>query len=172
MTDFVTGRFRRLVEILIGIEGGAKITNRKNDRGGLTKFGISQRSYPTLDIRRLTRDDAVQIYHKDFWMPVRGDEFAAEKIAQLVFEFGVNAGPGTAAKALQRALNGLGRPLSVDGRIGRATIAAANAAQPDALAAAFRREAADHYARIIAHDPTQQENANGWANRIKEREGG
>lgn len=168
MTDFVTGRFRRAVAKLIDLEGGDKVSNHPKDRGGLTKFGISQRSYPTLNIRLLTRDDAVQIYHRDFWTPIRGDEFASEAVAQIVFEFGVHSGPGTAAKALQRALNGLGRPLAVDGRIGRVTLAAANVVRPAALLEAFRREAAAHYRHLVAIDPTQQEFADGWANRIKE----
>lgn len=169
MTGFVTDRFRRAVATLIDIEGGDEVSNNPKDRGGLTKFGISQRSYPHLDIRNLTRADAVEIYHADFWKPVRGDQFANEAVAQFVFELGVHAGPGTAAKALQRALNGIGRPLSVDGHIGRATLAAADAVRPEVLLSALRREAKAHYEAIFKADPEQEaEFGNGWKNRIRE----
>ena len=45
------------------LEGG--YVNHPDDKGGETNFGISKRSYPTLNIRTLTRDDAMQINHRD-----------------------------------------------------------------------------------------------------------
>ena len=50
---------------LIDSEGG--LTDNPKDPGGLTKFGISQRSYPDIDIRNLTLDQAKAIYLRDFW---------------------------------------------------------------------------------------------------------
>ena len=49
---------------LIQREGG--LVNDPDDAGGLTNFGISQRSYPNLDIASLTKDDAARIYQQDF----------------------------------------------------------------------------------------------------------
>lgn len=167
MSELVTARFRTCVDRLIIIEGNGKVSKLKNDRGGLTKWGISQRSYPHLDIRNLTRDDAVQIYHRDFWTPIRGDKFDSIAVADTVFVYGVHSGPGTAAERLQETLNGLGKPLSVDGRIGPATIAAANSVPPLALVEAFKRNIQARYDQIVAADPTQEEFANGWRNRLK-----
>ena len=163
----VSARFRTCVDRLIVIEGNGKVANSPNDRGGLTRWGISQRSYPHLDIRNLTRDDAVQIYHRDFWTPIRGDKFDSIAVANVVFVYGVHSGPGTSAKRLQETLNGLGKPLSVDGRIGPATLSAANSVPPLVLVDAFKRNIQAHYDRIIAADPTQEGFANGWRNRLK-----
>lgn len=170
MTCFVTPRFRTAVDRLLFLEdqqGEGKVTNSKTDRGGLTKWGISQRAYPKLDIRNLTRNDAIEIYHKDYWCPLRCNDFLSQALAEELFEFGVNAGVGTAAKALQTAINGRGRPVSVDGCIGSATLAAAvRIGQPELLAA-FRTEAARHYRAIVQEHPGQSANLAGWMNRLK-----
>ena len=44
---------------LIGHEG--EYSNDPNDPGGETKWGISKRAYPNLDIKNLTRDGAKTI---------------------------------------------------------------------------------------------------------------
>lgn len=164
MTGFVTDRFRRAVDYLLALEGG--YVDHGADHGGKTNFGISQRSYPTLNIARLTRDEAIQIYHRDFWTKLKCDDIRPEKVAGALFDMGVNAGIGTAAKLLQRAVNAIGKPLIADGRIGPATLALVNALPPDALLDAFRRECLHHYAAIIDRDPTQQVFWIGWRNRI------
>lgn len=84
---------------LIGHEGG--YTSGVNDPGGETKWGIAKRSYPTLDIAKLTQDDARAIYLRDFWNPV-GDAHPAIKFQ--VFDFAVNSGIQTAIRKLQAAI--------------------------------------------------------------------
>jgi lysozyme family protein len=46
-------------------EGG--YVNHPNDPGGETKFGITKRSYPHLNIRDITIQDAIRIYYEDYW---------------------------------------------------------------------------------------------------------
>ena len=48
------------------MEGG--YVNDPIDKGGETKYGISKRSYPNLDIKNLTKEQAREIYYKDFWL--------------------------------------------------------------------------------------------------------
>lgn len=165
MADYITGRFRRAVDLVIGLEGG--YVDHPLDKGGPTKYGISQRSYPEADIAELTREGAEAIYWVDFWRPLRGDAFAFEQVALAVFLFGVNAGVRTAARALQTALNGLGRPLAADGRIGEVTLAAANAVEGSKLLAAFHAEAERHYRGIVERDPTQAAFLPGWLARLE-----
>ena len=50
---------------VLAAEGG--LVNDPQDPGGVTKFGISQRAYPALDIRALSLDDAKAIYQRDNW---------------------------------------------------------------------------------------------------------
>jgi lysozyme family protein len=94
MMDFDTA-FKRL----IGHEGG--LTEHPNDPGGLTNYGISQRSYPNVDIRNLTVNQAKDIYQRDFW-DVIGNAHPAIKFQ--VFDFAVNSGINTAIRKLQAAI--------------------------------------------------------------------
>jgi hypothetical protein len=58
-------KFERTMEFVLKWEGG--LTNDKDDPGGLTKFGICQRSYPNVDIANLTVEQAKEIYRRDYW---------------------------------------------------------------------------------------------------------
>ncbi|KKK79728.1 hypothetical protein LCGC14_2830570, partial [marine sediment metagenome] len=63
--------FEKSAEKLGIFEGG--YSNDKNDAGGETNHGISKRSYPELDIKNLTKDDAKKIFKRDFWNPLNLD---------------------------------------------------------------------------------------------------
>jgi lysozyme family protein len=84
---------------LIDSEGG--YVNNPNDPGGETRFGISKRSYPDVDIKNLTQNQAASIYLRDFWNPL-GDADPAVKFQ--VFDFAVNSGIQTAIRKLQSAI--------------------------------------------------------------------
>ena len=84
---------------LISSEGG--YANNPADPGGETKFGISKRAYPDVDIANLTLDGAKAIYLRDFWNPL-GDAHPAIKFQ--CFDFAVNSGIGTAIRKLQLAV--------------------------------------------------------------------
>jgi lysozyme family protein len=86
---------------LIGHEGS--YVNDSNDPGGETKWGISKRSYPHLNIATLTRDEARSIYRRDFWGRIHGDEMY-DGLAFQVFDFAVNSGIETAVRYLQRSV--------------------------------------------------------------------
>ncbi|MFZ2306849.1 MAG: glycosyl hydrolase 108 family protein [Rhodoferax sp.] len=94
MIDFDTAFTR-----LLGHEGG--YVNHPADPGGETNWGISKRSYPAVDIKNLTRDQAKAIYRRDFWDPL-GDAPAAVKFQ--AFDFAVNSGIPTAIRKLQAAI--------------------------------------------------------------------
>ena len=66
------GDFPRCIELILAEEGGQ--VNHPRDPGGLTKYGISQRSYPDLNIAALTKETVVALYRRDYWNPVHGDE--------------------------------------------------------------------------------------------------
>ena len=104
---------------VLGLEGG--LVDNPNDPGGLTQWGVSQRSYPDVDIRRLTRAGACCIYKKDFWDKVHADELF-DGVAYQTLDFAVNSGIQTAIRYLQRALG-----VADDGHWGPVTAAAAQA---------------------------------------------
>ena len=60
----MTTNFKKAFKEIIGIEGG--YVNNSNDKGGETKFGISKKAYPHLDIKKLTLKDAENIYYNDY----------------------------------------------------------------------------------------------------------
>ena len=61
--------FERAVARLLGDEGG--YVDNPADPGGETKFGITKREYPQVDIAALTRAEAIAIYFRDWWQRYR-----------------------------------------------------------------------------------------------------
>lgn len=120
---------------LLASEGG--LSTNKSDRGGVTKFGISKRSYPNLDIPNLTKEDAIHIYKRDYWDKIGGDELHPATAA-VAFDAAVNHGVGTAKKLLRNT-------------------------RGDPLAMINTRERI--YDRL-SHDPTQKQFKEGWMNRL------
>jgi len=82
------------IEFVLKREGG--YINDPRDPGGETKFGISKRSYPQLDIKNLTKEQAIAIYRKDYWQRC-GCDSMSYPMDVIVFDTAVNMG-------VQRAL--------------------------------------------------------------------
>jgi len=110
---------------LLGHEGGYVFNPA--DPGGETKWGISKRSYPNLDIKNLTVEDAKRIYWRDYWLRC-GCEDLPRGLAFDVFDAAVNSGANQAARWLQTALG-----VRADGVIGPDTKAAAANGVPTGL---------------------------------------
>lgn len=112
------------IEFVLKMEGGSSPENVPDDSGGWTKFGISQKAYPMLDIKNLTLDEARAIYMKDYWVPCGGDDLPWP-LSISTFDCAVNMGVKTSIRMLQMALE-----VDVDGIIGEKTITAAKQATP------------------------------------------
>lgn len=119
--------FQEAVEFILKHEGG--LSDDAQDSGGLTKFGISQKSYPDLDIRSITREQAIAIYKKDYWDKCRCSELP-HGIDLLVMDSAVNQGPTAAIRMLQKAVR-----VTADGVIGPTTIKVTTAAGRDGVIA-------------------------------------
>jgi lysozyme family protein len=135
------------------------------DAGGETKFGVSKRSYPHLDIKNLTRDQARQIYFVDFWMKAKCEDIEDENIATKLFDLAVHTGIPQAIKLIQRALRAAGTQVIEDGIIGLITLSAINKTDSTDLLAALKSEAAGYYRLIVGTNPTQRRFIEGWINR-------
>ncbi len=139
MSDQYSAAFIAAVSVTLGQEGG--YVNNPADPGGETQWGISKRTYPSVDIKALTHDDAIAIYHRDYWLAVRGDELPYP-VALVLFDIQVNG--GHPVKWLQQALG-----LTADEILGPATIAAANAStDPAALAGRVLRRRVMYYTTL------------------------
>ncbi len=141
-------------------EGGAKITEDPNDRGGLTKFGISQRAFPDVDIRALTEAKARGLYKSNYWDKVQGDAIANQAIAENLFDTAVNMGAVTTTRLVQMALE-----ISVDGAFGSNTLKAINSANAELFLANFTLAKVARYAHLCNRDKTQNKYLLGWINR-------
>lgn len=148
------GMFDYFIERVLVHEGG--YVNDPRDPGQETRWGISKRAYPHLDIRNLTRSQAVDIYRRDFWQRVRGDELPREFAFQAL-DAAVNHGIGNAVRWMQRAAG-----VADDGVIGPVTLAAVQRAQPADLVLRFNAERLRFYAKLTTFSTFGR----GWVNRV------
>jgi len=155
--------FDRAIEIVLANEGEA-FTDNPKDRGGPTKFGISQHWNPDVNVRELTRTRAIEIYWHRYWQGHRYEQLP-EPVAIKVFDLAVNLGDQTSVTCLQRALRACGIKVKSDGRLGRETSGAAHHADAAALMAALRSEAAGEYRLRVARNADQAAFRDGWLNR-------
>lgn len=142
-------------------EGG--YVNDPIDKGGETRYGISKRSWPEVDVANLTIFGAIDIYRKFYIAPLRIAEIDSIRVGWKIFDVGVNAGLVRAAKLTQEAL---GLPSSeIDGVIGSRTIRAINATEEAAFFMRFIPLLERFYEGIVERDPSQRRFLNGWLSR-------
>lgn len=91
-------KFEKCMQFVFDREGRI-YENNPADPGGETKFGISKKSYPELDIKNLTEERAKEIYLRDYWNPFNCDALEQRK-ALAVFDTAVNQGKGMAQEIL------------------------------------------------------------------------
>lgn len=172
---------------IVAREGG--YVNDPDDPGGATQYGVTLATLRRLgldldgdrrtgigDLRRLTRDQAAEIFVEHYFRRPRIDALP-EAVQPSVFDMYVNAG-ANAVKVLQRLLNDMGQPVADDGVIGPATIAAARAAHdaaPDHFADAYGIARRNYYYALADARPTSRKYARrrdggkgGWIRRAEE----
>ena len=131
--------FEDAVAIVLAAEG--VLSDDPRDPGGLTKYGIAKAAHPDLDIAALTREQAIAIYHEEYWLSLRCDDLPWV-LALPLFDCGVNQGVATAAKLLQGVLR-----VAEDGVIGRQTLAAIARADLKTVLPRFQARRALRYAQ-------------------------
>ena len=152
--------FKEIIEAVLHHEGG--YVNDPKDPGGETKYGVSRKAYPDLDIKNLTLDDAVDIYKRDYWDKNRVEELS-EELRHIFFDMCVNQGRGTAVKILQRACNAKGADLAIDGGFGPGTQNAIETYKPSLERVRCYR--LKHYYDLVNKKPEQERFLFGWYKR-------
>lgn len=176
-----------IAEEIVGREGG--YVNDPDDPGGATKYGVTIHTMRRLgidltgdgrvsaaDVRRLTRDQARDIYVEHYFRRP-GLAGLPEALQPSVFDMYVNAG-GNAVRVLQRLLNKMGEPIAVDGALGPLTLAAAHraaAAAPAHIADAYGIARRNYYYALADARPASRKYARrrdggkgGWIARAEE----
>jgi hypothetical protein len=92
--------FRKGMAFILKWEGG--YVNDPDDPGKATKWGISQRAYPDLDIKNLSEEDCLRIYAKDYWDACNCDDIPFPSNV-AVFDTAVNCGVDRAKKWFNEA---------------------------------------------------------------------
>jgi lysozyme family protein len=166
----IVSLFETEFQELLVKEGGK--SNRKNDRGKKTNMGITQKHWDEFrakwpqndlpaDVFNVTVDQARLFYKLEYWYALSCGAIEFEPLVKALFITGVNQGAGTAAMRLQGLVG-----AKQDGVIGSKTLALIAPQDQKALVNAFCDATQADYNRILAADPTQIENKNGWHNRI------
>ena len=153
--------FKEIIEKVLEHEGG--YVNDPKDLGGETKYGITKRFYPDVDIKNLTIEQATEIYKKDYWDKNRVESLP-QNLWHIYFDMCVNMGKRTAVKVLQRAAVNKGRKIEVDGGLGPKTIGALKGVELDRVRA-FRVK---YYVDLITARPEQEKFFLGWFRRATE----
>ena len=106
------------------------------DPGRRTRWGISSRAHPDIDLDLLTREKAILFYRAAYWEKARC-EALPWPLSLVLFDGAVQHGIIPATRFLQTALR-----VEVDGVIGPETIAAARSAPaPDVVTETLARRA-------------------------------
>lgn len=157
-----------MLSALIKREGG--FSHLPADKGGATKFGITQgtlafwrHSLATIeDVKNLTEIEAKAIY-KDLYYNRPKIAGLPDPLDDFMFDFAVNSGPQLAIMALQETLK-----IKADGVIGPVTLAAAYAADLHTLINGMVRWRVMMIARIVKRDLSQVAFLAGWLSRCFE----
>lgn len=177
-----------ILEEILRREGG--YVNDPDDPGGATNHGVTIGTMRRLgidlnrdgrttaaDVKALTRDEAKQIYLREYFEKPRIDELP-EAMQATVLDMNINAG-GNSIKILQRMLNAIGEDLSVDGALGPHTIGAVHRAAAkmggEQLRDAYGIERRNYYFRLADRRPASRKYAKtraggkgGWIKRAEE----
>lgn len=148
---------------------GSSFTDRPNDRGHETKYGITlatladwrQRPTTADDVKALTETEARDIYRQAYIVRPGINRLASDAVMELAVDCAVNHGVKEGVQLLQLASR-----VFPDGTLGNETACAANRMTPKVLYLRLCAARARLYGTIITRDHTQAENAAGWLSRL------
>lgn len=147
-------QFDKLIDRVLSHEGG--YSNDPQDPGGETQWGISKRAHPDVNIKALTRNQAIDIYRADYWDKIKGDQLPAG-IAFQVLDAAVNHGVRVASRWLQASVG-----VTADGIIGPATLEAVRRADAAETVLLFNATRLEFYTDVT----TFARFGRGWVRRV------
>ena len=132
--------------------------NNPHDPGGETKFGISKRYHPDVDVKNLTLDGAKAIYRNEYYLANHLDQLNDVRVQYYMLDMIVNMGSGK--HLIQTALF-----VTSDGKIGPETIAAANGRDVHGLLDALLELRVKQYVHDIVVNPDELYALPDWIRR-------
>jgi lysozyme family protein len=155
--------FEQAVKLTLVNEGG--FVNNPADPGGATKYGVTQKDMPDVNIADITPEQATEYYREHYWKPLYS-EIQSQEIANKLFDMGVLFGIGEAVKLLQIVLQTAYPMLVVDEEFGPTTLGYVNDSDPGTLLAAYKTALVTYTLRIVTNRPNLRVFAAGWGRRI------
>lgn len=149
--------FNLIINRLLEYEG--TYVNNPFDPGGETKFGISKKAYPKLDIKHLTRNQAIKIYYGDYWVKNKLDKLNNFKISALLFNLVVNIG-SNATLGIVKEIIGKGNYIEC--------INSLNISRQNEVLQFIKQKAELYYKSIVLKNPNLKIFLNGWLKRLND----
>lgn len=164
--------FHLFAPLLHSLEKG--VSNRKNDRGGFTVDGVTLTTFRQFygqdktedDLRNMTPLQWRHIMKSGYWDVCKADRIDNQKLAELITDWCVNSGTAR-IRNVQTILG-----VKPDGCVGPVTLGAINGGDADELYRRIMTARRGWFERIVRNDPRQEENLQGWMNRLKRLEDG
>jgi lysozyme family protein len=164
--------FNQAFQKTMNLEGGLVLHEVAGDTGGLTFAGISKNNWPHWLGWDILKEDNNQItsklvvhvqdfYRKHFWNAIKGDDIKSQRIAEAIYDLGVNAGVVVAIKLAQIIVN----LKVVDGIIGPITLSALDNASENAFLNHYVLERIRYYESICSKKESQRKFFFGWVRR-------
>jgi len=141
------------------------LVNHPKDPGGLTNFGITQKTYTawrkvhnqkSQEVTFITPQEVSAIYEQEYAKRVHFDELPSG-VDYSLFDFAVNSGVKNAVKELQKGLG-----VTPDGILGVKTLAVIQNKPTDVLIRLIHQQRMSFLKRI----PTWPTFGNGWTRRV------
>jgi lysozyme family protein len=144
-------------------EGG--FVDDPDDPGGATKYGITQKDLPGVDISALTEQQAID-YYKQHYVKTLYAQIESQAIGEKIFDLGVLDGVGSIIHVLQAVLKPSFPDVEIDGNFGPVTLSAVNQSDEASLLQAYKNALVARVFQIIAANPAEKKFAAGWIRRI------
>ena len=155
--------FNEAVKKTLIHEGG--FVNNKFDSGGPTKYGVTQKDMPDVDISQITPEQAAAYYSEHYWKPLYA-QIESQIVAEKIFDMGVLFGVGKAVKILQAVLQPAFPEVTTDGQFGPTTLNAVNQAEENSLLQGYKTALVAYTLRIVLAHPEDRDFVAGWGRRI------
>jgi lysozyme family protein len=169
--------FKQALQLVLQNEGG--YVNDPNDTGGETYKGIARNmnsnwlGWTLIDLAKkqpnfpanLANNSELNVeiehfYKVNYWDRVKGDQITDQRVANAIFDFGVNAGTGTSSILAQKVSGS-----NEDGVLADTSLTAINNMQPEVFLAYFTIAKIARYISIVKKRPANQKYFYGWVRR-------
>lgn len=167
--------FAEMVGNVLKHEGG--FVDDKDDSGGPTKYGITQktlahylgREITRETVKNMSRELATEVYFKLYYEHPKVN-LLPELVQPVIFDAAVNMGTVAAIKLAQKVFNKMGTPITCDGIIGQKTLMSAKAAcnvYGHEVVVSIVNARVHYYETICDFDPVKKKYLKGWVTRAR-----